>query len=198
MVMSSATDMPLEWTFWMWPLLVVLVGGIPVWYLTRMKRFRSQEKGGASLSAGQASAFFAALGLAAAALLIPMDILGMNYVFTVHMAQHLLLSLAAPPLLLIGLPVGFFCALSSHPACQRALHWLTRLFVAAALFNGNIWLWHAPGAHLSDDGAARTPPAGEPVIPRHRLALLVAPVQPAGGGGWSPSVGRQAGLPFLQ
>ncbi|HLV97468.1 MAG TPA: cytochrome c oxidase assembly protein [Ktedonobacterales bacterium] len=144
MVISSAASMPGEWTFWSWLLLAVLVIGLPAWYFAGLKRFRSQDSEGASLSAGQVSAFFVALGLAAVAFLLPMDALGMNYVFTVHMAQHLLLSLAAPPLLIIGLPAGFWRALFSHPACRRALHWLTRPFVAAALFNGNIWLWHAP------------------------------------------------------
>lgn len=144
MVISSAASMPGEWSFWSWLLLAVLVVGIPVWYLTGMKRFRAQGTGGASLSAGQVSAFFVWLGLAAVAFLLPMDVLGMNYVFTIHMAQHLLLSLAAPPLCIIGLPVGFFRALFSYPWGKRTLHWLTRPFVASALFNDNIWLWHAP------------------------------------------------------
>jgi putative membrane protein len=144
MPMSGVTGMPEEWTFWSWLLLAVLVVGIPYWYLTRMKVFRSPEAGGALLSAGQVSAFFVGLGLAAAALLSPMDILGMNFVFTVHMAQHLLLSLAVPPLLIIGLSAWFWRGVFSHPWGSHALHWLTRPFVAASLFNGNIWLWHAP------------------------------------------------------
>ncbi|HEY7123509.1 MAG TPA: cytochrome c oxidase assembly protein [Ktedonobacterales bacterium] len=144
MVMSSATGMPEEWTFWSWLCLSVLVVGIPMWYLTKMKQFRAQEAEGASLSAGRVSAFLVGLGLAVAALLLPMDVLGMNYVFTVHMAQHLLLSLAVPPLLIVGLPAEFFRAWFSHPWGSRALHWLTRPWVAASLFNGTIWLWHAP------------------------------------------------------
>ncbi|HLW03603.1 MAG TPA: cytochrome c oxidase assembly protein [Ktedonobacterales bacterium] len=142
--MSSTASMPGEWMFWSWVLLEVLVVGIPCWYLTTVKRLRSPGVEGASLSAGRVSAFFVGLGFASVAFLLPMDVLGMSYVFTVHMAQHLLLSLAAPPLFIIGLPVEFFRAVFHHPSCQRTLHWLTRPFVAAALFNGNIWLWHAP------------------------------------------------------
>lgn len=144
MLMSSATSMPLEWTFWSWLCLSVLAVGMPFWYLAGMKRFRAPEAGGASLSTGRVTAFFVALGLAAVAFLLPMDVLGMNDVFTVHMAQHVLLSLAVPPLVIVGLPVGFFRAWFSHPWGKRTLHWLTRPFVAASLFNGNIWLWHAP------------------------------------------------------
>ncbi len=144
MVISSASGMPGEWTFWSWLLLAVLVGWIPVEYLALMKRLRSQDMGGTPLSAAQKGAFFSGLGLVTVALLIPMDVLGMNYVFTVHMAQHLLLSLAAPPLLIIGLPAGLFRSMFSHAWSARTLRWLTRPLVASALFNGNIWLWHAP------------------------------------------------------
>lgn len=143
-MMMSATSMPLEWTFWSWLLLVVLIGGIPVGYFVLMKRFAQRDRGGAPRSSVQVAAFFAGLGLANVALLIPMDVLGMEHIFTIHMAQHLLLSLAAPPLLIVGLPVGLFHALFSHPSCRHTLHWLTRPFVSASLFNGNIWLWHAP------------------------------------------------------
>ncbi len=144
MVISSASGMPVEWTPWTWLLVVVLVVGIPAGYIAGMKRFARPERGETRLSAAQVGAFFAGLGLATLALLTPMDMLGMDYVFSVHMAQHLLLSLAAPPLLIIGLPIGLFRSLFSRPWSARILRWLTRPFVASVLFNGNIWLWHAP------------------------------------------------------
>jgi putative membrane protein len=144
MLFSSATGLPEEWTIWMWLLLAALVVGVPLGYLGLVRRYSQPGGGGAPLSSAQRVAFFCGLGLAMLALLVPMEVLGMNCVFTVHMAQHLLLSLAVPPLLLIGLPAGLFRALFSHPSCQRALHWLTCPFVASALFNGTIWLWHAP------------------------------------------------------
>jgi cytochrome c oxidase assembly factor CtaG len=142
--MSSVSGMPEEWTSWTWLLLAVLIVGIPVGYRVLLKRFAQCEAGERAFPTTRRGAFLAGLGLAALALLVPMDVLGMNAVFTVHMAQHLLLSLAVPPLLIIGMPAELFRALFSHPWSKRALRWLTRPFVAAALFNGNIWLWHAP------------------------------------------------------
>ncbi len=89
-------------------------------------------------------ALWLGLGIAALAFLTPITLLGMNAMFTVHMAQHLLLSLAVPPLLILGVPVRFFQVLFTHRWTKRAMRWLTYPVVASALFNGNIWLWHAP------------------------------------------------------
>ena len=83
--------------------------------------------------------------LAMIAFWVPMDILGMNYMFTVHMVQHLLLSLAVPPLLLLGIaPESLSRFLAHHHVLARCLKYLLFPFVASALFNANIWIWHAP------------------------------------------------------
>ena len=80
------------------------------------------------------------------ALFIPMDIFGMNFMFSVHMIQHLLLSLIAPPLLLLSMPPQRLQQfLNRHSGIKRGLILVTIPVVASLLFNGNIWLWHAPG-----------------------------------------------------
>lgn len=79
------------------------------------------------------------------ALLVPMDILGMYHMFTVHMIQHLLLSLAAPPLFILSIPPTYLRQfLGRHETVVRVISFLTIPFVASALFNGNLWIWHAP------------------------------------------------------
>jgi len=79
------------------------------------------------------------------ALLLPMNIFGMNFMFTVHMIQHLLLSLIAPPLFLLSIPPQRIRAiLDQHQGVKRSLLLVTIPVVASLLFNGNIWLWHAP------------------------------------------------------
>ncbi|WP_338248292.1 cytochrome c oxidase assembly protein [Dictyobacter halimunensis] len=83
--------------------------------------------------------------IAIVAFLIPMDIFGMSYMFSVHMSQHLLLSLVAPPLILLGLHrESLQNFLDRHSLLQRCLALLTIPVVASLIFNGNIWLWHAP------------------------------------------------------
>jgi cytochrome c oxidase assembly factor CtaG len=88
--------------------------------------------------------FWLGIGLTALALFTPMDLLGMNYLFTVHMTQHLILSLAAPPLILFGMPPSVYQRLFATRWGKRSMRVLTQPVVASALFNGNIWIWHAP------------------------------------------------------
>jgi putative membrane protein len=93
----------------------------------------------------RSAALISGVFLAMIAFVVPMDIFGMYYMFTVHMAQHLLLSLAAPPLLLLGMapetPARF---LAHHRVLARCFRYLLFPFVAGVLFNANIWIWHAP------------------------------------------------------
>ncbi|GHO84078.1 cytochrome c oxidase assembly protein [Dictyobacter formicarum] len=90
-------------------------------------------------------AFLAGWIIAVAAFIIPMDISGMFYMFTVHMTQHLLLSLVAPPLILLGVaPERLHRFLAHHTFLRRCLAFLTIPALASLVFNGNIWLWHAP------------------------------------------------------
>lgn len=84
-------------------------------------------------------------------LISPLDTLAHDYLFSAHMAQHLLMTLVVPPLLLAGVPPRLL-----ERAMSRAL--LTRLgspLPAWLLANGVMWAWHAPplyGAALASDG----------------------------------------------
>jgi putative membrane protein len=79
------------------------------------------------------------------ALVVPMNIFGMYHMFTVHMIQHLLLSLGAPPLLLLSIPPWHLRQiLGRHDRIERSLNVLTILLVASTLFTANLWIWHAP------------------------------------------------------
>lgn len=90
-------------------------------------------------------AFILAISIVLIVLVTPMDIFGMNSPFTVHMIQHLLLSLCAPPLLLLSIPAWGLCQfLDAHAHIERGLRVLTIPLVSSALFNGNLWIWHAP------------------------------------------------------
>jgi cytochrome c oxidase assembly factor CtaG len=100
--------------------------------------------------------------VALVAFALPMDLLGMSFMFTVHMAQHLLLSLAAPPLLLLSIPKDTLQQwLKAHPKIERGIRVLTKPWLASVIFNVNLWLWHAPpvlavmmdqaGVHLCAD-----------------------------------------------
>ncbi len=101
------------------------------------------------------TALSAGVVLALIAFLVPMEAFGMYHMFAVHMAQHLLLSLAAPPLILLSIvPESLFRFLARHRTLARCLQYLTMPVVAAIIFNGNIWLWHAPPLMAAMMGSA--------------------------------------------
>jgi cytochrome c oxidase assembly factor CtaG len=93
------------------------------------------------------------------ALISPLHAVGEQY-FSVHMVQHLLLSVVAPPLLLFSssMPVLLWALpardrarlgrLVGRPGPVRSiLRGLTRPRVALALFVVTQWLWHQPVAY---------------------------------------------------
>jgi cytochrome c oxidase assembly factor CtaG/polyferredoxin len=78
----------------------------------------------------------------------------------VHMAQHLLLMMVAPPLLWLGAPFfpllrGLPSLIRSHwiapflrlPALRRAFQLLTQPVPALALFTATTWFWHLPSPY---------------------------------------------------
>ncbi len=74
----------------------------------------------------------------------PLDFLGDNYLFSAHMLEHLLLYLAVPPLLLLGLPPAPVRSLLSIEIAAKAERFLRRPTLAWLLAVGAMWLWHLP------------------------------------------------------
>jgi putative membrane protein len=67
-----------------------------------------------------------------------------DYLFSVHMFEHLLISLVAPPLLLLGIP-GWLTRWTLRPRwAAGSVRVLARPLVAAVLFNTVIAVSHAP------------------------------------------------------
>jgi putative membrane protein len=64
--------------------------------------------------------------------------------FSVHMVQHMLFSLMAPPLLLMGTPRWLLRALLSPPGVLRVVRVLTKPVVALIVFNAYVAISHWP------------------------------------------------------
>jgi putative membrane protein len=94
-------------------------------------------------------AWFAGLGVLAVALVSPIDVYA-DVSFSIHMVQHLLLTLVAPPLLALGAPVTLALrAMSARAARGLArvlrsapVRVLTSPVVAWSLFVGTPWALH--------------------------------------------------------
>ena len=89
--------------------------------------------------------FFAAgIGVGFLALQSPIDTGGDQYLFSLHMVQHLLLMMVSPPLCLLGL-VGIRSPVAGPPAAwRRAWARLVNPWSATVIFSGVLLVWHIP------------------------------------------------------
>ena len=103
----------------------------------------------------QALAFGAGLAVLLAAVASPLDGLGEDYLFSAHMAQHVLLGDIAPLLLLLGLSrVIMRPATRRLQSVERALGPLAHPVTGIVLWLLLLYLWHVPALY---DAALRSP-----------------------------------------
>ena len=92
----------------------------------------------------QRNFFFSGLLLMFASLNGPIHDLSDSYLFSAHMVQHLLLTLAVPPLLLAGVPGWMLRPVLSRRYIAPVAHFFTRAPIAFVTFNLTIAVWHLP------------------------------------------------------
>ena len=88
--------------------------------------------------------FVAGVAVMLFALCSPLDTLGDEYLFSAHMIQHLLLELAVPPLLLLGVTPRFARTVLDCQPLGRIERVLGNPLVAWTLGIGVLALWHLP------------------------------------------------------
>jgi putative membrane protein len=81
------------------------------------------------------------------ALTSPLDTIGEDYLFSLHMAQHMLLGIIAPVFLVCGLPASLVESWLKIPLIARAEKILGYPPLCLILANGTFWLWHLPGLY---------------------------------------------------
>lgn len=115
------------------------------WYAYSARRLDARGEGP---TRGQRLWFLLAVVTVLAALTGPLHDLSDRYLFTAHMAQHLLLMLAFPPALLLSLAPGMLRPLLRPGWAFAAARFLTRPVLAFALCNAVFAVFHLP--HLYD------------------------------------------------
>lgn len=80
-------------------------------------------------------------------LVSPVDALGDHYLFSAHMLQHLLMVLAVPPLLLLGIPGEFSHRALAWTPVARAERVLGRPLPAWLLYISVTTVWHVPALY---------------------------------------------------
>lgn len=97
----------------------------------------------------QVAAFATAILILFLALTGPIHDLSDSYLFSVHMVQHLVLTLIVPPLLLVGTPDGLVRALLRRRPLGAVAHTLGWPPLAFLIFNGALAIWHLPPLYNS-------------------------------------------------
>jgi putative membrane protein len=97
---------------------------------------------GPPASPWQVASFSAALLVLLVSLNGPVHDLSDYYLFSVHMVQHLVLTLLFPPLLIMGTPGWLLRPLVRRPSVLALGRALTRPWFAALLFSASLAVWH--------------------------------------------------------
>ncbi len=105
------------------------------------------ERPGGGLSSWQVVSFFGGVSITALSLLSPLHPLGEHYLLSAHMVQHLMITLVAPPLLLLGIPAWMLRPLLRFPLVRRAGANLFHPLPAFALFEVVFVGWHVPALY---------------------------------------------------
>jgi putative membrane protein len=181
----SLADTPYRWS--LHPLVLVAVAIVVFAYAWRIRALRAQEGADRGRTGyGRAALFSAGLVVLVLATVSPIDTLGEKRLFSVHMAQHLLLMDIAPILLLLGLSRPILRPMVRHlRPIEESLGTLAHPIAALVALVSVVWLWHIatmyelalrhPLIHELEHVTFLTGGLAfwwyviEPVPPRHRL-----------------------------
>ncbi|MDP9242806.1 MAG: cytochrome c oxidase assembly protein [Actinomycetota bacterium] len=139
-----------------WPLDPIIILGLASagWLYARADRRVRKERGAHVVPHTRSWCFLAGLAVIFVALQTPLDVRAATS-FSVHMVQHLLLTMVAAPLLVLGAPVTLALVSSSRTARRRLLStlrsWPVRALsspiLAWALFMVVLWGTHFSGIY---------------------------------------------------
>src|SRR5438874_10056669 len=128
-------------SWWRWsvhPSTVLGIAALGALYFWAAKALKREP------STAQRSFFFSGLLLMFASLNGPIHDLSDDYLFSAHMVQHLLLTLAVPPLLLAGTPGWVLRRPLAPRFVSPAARWLTRAALAFVGFYVSLAPWPLP------------------------------------------------------
>ncbi len=146
----------MPWWVWHWHPdlysgLLLLAGAYLLFTGPLRERITGSESPGPS--GWQVASFLTGVLILLFALAGPIHELSDNYLFSAHMAQHMLITLVAPPMLLFGTPGWLIEPLVRSDAVMRLGRLLTFPPLAFLLFTGVFAVWHFPVFY---DGALNT------------------------------------------
>ncbi len=122
---------------------VIGLVGLGALYLWRA-RHAPADLAGRSPTTGQRAMFFTALAIIFLSLNGWLHDLSDSFLFSAHMVQHLVLTLVAPPLLVMGTPGWMLRPALRWPGVSPVARFVTKAPIAFVIFNLVIIVWHLP------------------------------------------------------
>jgi putative membrane protein len=121
----------------------LLFASVEALYLVALRR-RRRSTGSRGASARKVTLFSLGVAVLWVGADWPLHDLAERYLYSMHMVQHLLFTLVAPPLLIAGLPDWLLREILRPRAVSRVVRFLTRPLVALIVFNGVLLFSHWP------------------------------------------------------
>ena len=133
---------PYDWSWSLHPSVLLGTGLLGALYFYGIGPLRRRYGLGPPATTGQILSFCAALLVLLLALNGPVHELSDYYLFSVHMFQHLVLTLLFPPLLLAGIPGWLLRPILVRPGILPVARFLTRPWAAGLIFTTSLAVWH--------------------------------------------------------
>ncbi|MGO8951152.1 MAG: cytochrome c oxidase assembly protein [Ktedonobacterales bacterium] len=148
----ASTSLWLRWN--LEPLTILSLAAVTAAYFYALGPLRRRYYPTQTVDGGKVAFFVTGMALLALAWLSPLDIIGMEYLLTAHMIQHMVFSVISPPLILLGIPGWMLEPLFRGPRVQRVARLITHPAVAFGIYNLNMWVWHIPALFDAPSPAA--------------------------------------------
>ena len=113
-------------------------------YLLGLRRASTSKEQRGRIKAYHKVSFFSAIILMALVLLTPIDTIARTQLFSVHMAQAVILTTVCAPIVLLGCPAALLDPFVKLPIIRILVRLFTRPLVASITFNLLFLLWHTP------------------------------------------------------
>lgn len=143
---ASTTAIPDPWRFQLHPevwILVAFFTGAFI-YMARVIGPRAVAAGEQPVTRRQTMYFVGAMALFWFGADWPVHDIGEEYLYSVHMFQHMIFSYFVPPLALMATPAWMVRALIGTGTAARAYRFMTKPVVAGVLFNMMVMVLHIP------------------------------------------------------
>jgi putative membrane protein len=147
MIAEAANPLLDPWRFQahpeIWLLILFLIGAYT--YAVKVIGPQAGVPKDQTLSRKNLIAFIGAIGLLWFSTDWPMHDISEEYLYSVHMFQHMVLAYFVPPLVLLAIPEWLFRAVIGEGKAYRFVRFLSKPIIAGLLFNVVVMITHIPG-----------------------------------------------------